>query len=224
MNELELLYEDNHILVAVKPAGILSQSDKTQDPDMLGLIKGYLKEKYNKPGDVYLGLVHRLDRGVGGVMVFAKTSKAASRLSDTIRKKEIAKRYYAILEGVPAQTQGLLRSYLVKDEEKNKVTCVDSDVQNAKEAVLEYELCQVSAGRSLVKIDLHTGRPHQIRVQFSQIGCPVLGDVKYGNNPKGRSYPALWSYSLTFIHPVKKEEMIFEKNPPHEKPWTDFGF
>ena len=224
MNYIETLYEDNHVLIAVKPAGILSQSDKTGDPDMLELLKTYLKEKYNKPGDAYLGLVHRLDRGVGGVMVFAKTSKAASRLSDSIRKNEISKRYYAVLEGVLDQPKGFLRSYLLKDEKVDKVSWVNKNTPNAKEAVLDYELCQIMKGRSLVKINLHTGRPHQIRAQFAQIGCPVAGDVKYGIKTGGMSQPALWSYSLTIIHPVKKEEMVFEKDPPHESPWTDFGF
>ena len=143
MNELEILYEDNHVLVAVKPAGILSQSDITGDSDMLSLLKKYVKIKYQKPGDVYLGLVHRLDRGVGGVMVFARTSKAASRLSDSIRKNEMKKKYYAVLEGVPKKTKDVLRSYLLKDENMNKVTWVSPGTPNAKEAVLDYEVCRV---------------------------------------------------------------------------------
>jgi 23S rRNA pseudouridine1911/1915/1917 synthase len=223
MNDIEILYEDNHIIVAVKPPGILSQEDKTGDPDMLTLLKKYLVDKYNKPGDAYLGLVHRLDRGVGGVMVFAKTSKAASRLSETIRKNEMEKRYLAVLEGVLQSPKGILRSYLVKDEKTNKTIWTNGDAENAKEAILEYEQCRTVSTRSLVKIKLHTGRPHQIRVQFAQIGCPVCGDVKYGKRTKGLSRLALWSYSLAFVHPVKKEKMVFEKNPPREWPWTEFS-
>ena len=213
MNDIEILYEDNHIIVAVKPPGILSQEDKTGDPDMLTLLKKYLVDKYNKPGDAYLGLVHRLDRGVGGVMVFAKTSKAASRLSETIRKNEMEKRYLAVLEGVLQSPKGLLRSYLVKDEKTNKTIWTNEDAENAKEAILEYEQCRTVSNRSLVKIKLHTGvssNPSAICANR----MPGLRRRKIREKNKGLSRLALWSYSWHLFTPKRK--MVFEKNPPRE--------
>ena len=169
MSDLEVLYEDNHIIVVVKPVNIPSQGDKTGDEDMLTIIKKYLKEKYNKPGDVYLGLVHRLDRPTGGVMVFAKTSKAASRLSEQVRNKEFHKKYLCIVDGKMEQNKGSFRDFLLKNEKTNTSKVVKEGTKNSKEAILDYEVIKYNEeiNMSVVKVDLHTGRHHQIRVQFA---------------------------------------------------------
>ena len=220
MQDLKILYEDNHIIVVVKPAGIPVQQDKTSDLDMLTIIKTYLKEKYNKPGNVYLGLVHRLDRMVGGVMVFAKTSKAASRISEYIRQKNVKKRYLAIVNGkmdVTGKTEEL-KNYLIKNERLNMSRVVDKSVKGSKESILEYKVLKNfkynNREYSLVDIDLHTGRHHQIRVQFANIGHPLYGDIKYGNkiNKVGQNL-ALFSYYLSFFHPTKDEYLEFKFLP-----------
>ena len=181
MQNLHVIYEDNHIIVVEKPVNIPSQGDKTGDKDMLTIIKEYIKEKYNKPGEVYLGLVHRLDRPVGGVMVFAKTSKAASRLSDEIRKNNFHKTYYAVVEGTLPK-EGKFEDYLIKNEKEN-ISYV-STKEKGKYSCLEYTLISSKNNLSLVKINLITGRSHQIRVQFSSRHHPLVGDSKYGDNPK----------------------------------------
>lgn len=215
----KILYEDNHIIVVVKPANIPVQADKTGDLDMLTLIKNYLKEKYNKKGNVYLGLVHRLDRMVGGVMVFAKTSKAASRISEYIRQKNFKKRYFAIVNGkLEVNLQDRIESYLIKNERLNMSKVVDSNKKGAKQAILEYKVLKnfklLGKDYSLVDIDLQTGRHHQIRVQFASIGHPLYGDIKYGQkqNKVGQNL-ALWSYYLSFFHPTKDEYLEFTFNP-----------
>ena len=220
MQDLKILYEDNHIIVVVKPAGIPVQQDKTSDLDMLTIIKAYLKEKYNKPGNVYLGLVHRLDRMVGGVMVFAKTSKAASRISEYIRQKNVKKRYLAIVNGKMDVTGDVveLKDYLVKNERLNMSRVVDKSVKGSKESTLEYKVIKNfkynNKEYSLVDIDLHTGRHHQIRVQFANISHPLYGDIKYGNkiNKVGQNL-ALFSYYLSFFHPTKDEYLEFKFLP-----------
>lgn len=220
MQDLKILYEDNHIIVVVKKAGIPVQEDKTGDLDMLTIIKAYLKEKYNKPGNVYLGLVHRLDRMVGGVMVFAKTSKAASRISEYIRQKNVKKRYLAIVNGeLPVSQEPIeLKNYLVKNERLNMSKVVTKDTKGAKEAILEYKVLKNFMFNdkmySLVDIDLHTGRHHQIRLQFSNIGHPLYGDIKYGQkiNKVGQNL-ALFSYYLSFFHPTKDEYLEFKFMP-----------
>ena len=220
MQDLKILYEDNHIIVVVKPAGIPVQQDKTSDLDMLTIIKAYLKEKYNKPGNVYLGLVHRLDRMVGGVMVFAKTSKAASRISEYIRQKNVKKRYLAIVNGKMDVTGDVveLKDYLVKNERLNMSRVVDKSVKGSKESILEYKAIKNFKSNnkeySLVDIDLHTGRHHQIRVQFANISHPLYGDIKYGNkiNKVGQNL-ALFSYYLSFFHPTKDEYLEFKFLP-----------
>ena len=220
MQDLKILYEDNHIIVVVKPAGIPVQQDKTSDLDMLTIIKAYLKEKYNKPGNVYLGLVHRLDRMVGGVMVFAKTSKAASRISEYIRQKNVKKRYLAIVNGKIDVTGDVveLKDYLVKNERLNMSRVVDKSVKGSKESILEYKVIKNfkynNKEYSLVDIDLHTGRHHQIRVQFANISHPLYGDIKYGNkiNKVGQNL-ALFSYYLSFFHPTKDEYLEFKFLP-----------
>lgn len=214
----KVIYEDNHLLVVEKPQNVLVQADNTNDLDLLTSLKKYIKEKYNKPGEVYLGLVHRLDRPVGGVMVFARTSKAASRLSNMIRMHEFEKNYLAIVEGkVP--DEGVFEDYLLKLENENK-TIVD---KNGKYSKLSYKLLSYKDGLSLVKIKLDTGRSHQIRVQFSSRGYALWGDQKYNFKVKVGEQIALWSYELKFKHPVREELMDFKCNPPLKYPWTLFG-
>ena len=217
---LNVIYEDNHLLVVEKPVNILSQGDNTNDDDMVNLLKKYLKEKYNKPGNVYLGLVHRLDRPVGGVMVFAKTSKAASRLSNQVREKIFKKKYLAVVDGEFEQTKGTLEDYLYKDERNNMSRVVNKDKKNAKLAKLDYEVLKYNEVKnlSLVKVNLHTGRHHQIRVQLAHSGHSIFGDQKYGTRGKGKQI-ALWAYELTIEHPVSKEEMTFKCLPESNGTW-----
>ena len=203
MIKLNILYEDNHIIVVFKPAGILSQADKTGDDDMLTLIKKYIKEKYNKPGNVYLGLVHRLDRQVSGIMVFAKTSKAASRLSEEIRNNKMHKKYRAIIHGYLDKKEGTLINRIEKLDNKKVLI----DTPSGKEAILNYKVIKEKNNLSLVDIDLVTGRYHQIRIQFASINHSLLGDYLY--NKMDTNNLALVSYSLSFIHPTTKEKMNF---------------
>lgn len=212
---MKIIYEDNQIIVVQKEPNIPSQQDKTGDIDMLTLVKKYIKEKYNKPGDVYIGLVHRLDRPVGGVMVFARTSKAASRLSEQVRNKTLKKTYIATVDGKINEKYGVLEDYLYKDERNNMSKVVDSSKKNAKLAKLEYEVIDYDEKRdlSIIKIKLHTGRHHQIRVQFANFGHSLFGDQKYGVRGRGKQI-RLWAYELEFIHPVKKEIMIFKSDLP----------
>ncbi len=211
-----ILYEDNHILVVVKPINMPVCEDDSKDLDLLTSLKNYIKDKYNKPGNVYLGLIHRLDRPVSGVMVFAKTSKAASRLSEQLRLKKLKKQYHAIIHGKVGS--GTYIDKLLKDK-LNNITKVD---ENGKESILEYRLIEYNKENnfSLVKIDLKTGRSHQIRVQFSSRNFPLVGDVKYGS--KIKMPICLISTRLEFIHPVKDEKMIFEIELPKTKIWSLF--
>lgn len=214
----KVIYEDNHLLVVEKPQNVLVQADNTNDLDLLTSLKKYIKEKYNKPGEVYLGLVHRLDRPVGGVMVFARTSKSASRLSNMIRLDEFEKTYLAIVEGkVP--DEGVFEDYLIKLENENK-TIVD---KKGKYSKLSYKLLSSKNGLSLVKIKLDTGRSHQIRVQFSSRGFALWGDQKYNSKAKVGEQIALWAYEIKFKHPVREELMDFKCNPPMNEPWNLFG-
>jgi len=227
----EILFEDNHLLVAVKPAGILSQSDTTGDPDMLTLLKAYLVEKYKKPGEAYLGLLHRLDRPVCGVMVFAKTSKCAGRISEQIRNRTVKKKYRAIVYGAFEKKQGEISSYLLKNSRTNLVDVFPTRSEapkDAKECSLDYEV--IGEGKiagvpvSLLSIDLHTGRSHQIRAQLSSIGHPIVGDRKYGKGPNRFSGDILLeSYHLEVDHPVSHERMVFEIPLSKEEPWKQFA-
>lgn len=220
MDNLKIIYEDNHIIVVEKPVNIPSQGDKTGDIDMLTIIKEYLIKKYNKPGDAYLGLVHRLDRPTGGVMVFAKTSKAASRLSQQIRNKEFEKEYLVIADGKFETNEGTYEDYLLKNEKNNMSKVVDSKNKNAKIAKLDYEVLKYNEeiNLSLVKVKLHTGRHHQIRVQFSSRSHSIYGDQKYGTRGKGKQL-CLWAYKLSFVHPTTKEKMTFETYPESIGSW-----
>lgn len=204
--KFKVLYEDNHIIVVVKPSGILSQADNTKDDDMLSLIKEYIKIKYQKPGNVYLGLIHRLDRMTSGVMVFGKTSKASSRLSNDIRNHLLSKKYYAIIKGTISDSGEMVDSLM-----KNESTGISYVDKNGKEAKLKYKVVKRIDNLNLVDIELLTGRHHQIRVQFSSRNNPVLGDALYDEKYDGKLY--LHAYSLTFNHPVTKEKMEFIENP-----------
>lgn len=220
MQNLKVIYEDNHIIVVEKIPNIPSQSDKTGDIDMLTLVKQYIKEKYNKPGNVYLGLVHRLDRPVGGIMIFAKTSKAASRLSNQVREKIFKKEYLAVVDGKITTRSGTLENYLYKDERNNMSKVVGKDKKNAKLAKLDYEVITYNEVKnlSLLKINLHTGRHHQIRVQLSNFGHSIFGDQKYGTRGQGKQI-ALWAYKLTIDHPISKEKMTFTDLPDTVGTW-----
>lgn len=215
---INVLYEDNHLLVVEKPINIPVQADHSKDYDLLNMLKQYLKDKYHKPGNVYLGLVHRLDRPVGGVMVFAKTSKAASRLSEQIRNHEFKKIYYAIVEGNLIKKQMLVDT-LQKDY-VNNIVKVDP---KGKQAILDYERINVKNFLNLVKINLRTGRSHQIRVQFSSRGNALYGDQKYNKNAKRGEQLALFSQSITFSHPVTKEQLTFSLPLPNRYPFNIFN-
>ena len=218
--DLKVIYEDNHIIVVEKPVNIPSQGDKTGDIDMLTIIKEYLKEKYNKPGNVYLGLIHRLDRPVGGVMVFAKTSKSAARLSEQVRDKVFKKKYLVIANGKFDNQTGILSDYLLKNERKNMSRVVPEGTKNSKFAELDYEVLKYDEelNLSVLKINLHTGRHHQIRVQLSSRNHSIYGDQKYGGRGHGKQI-CLWAYELTIKHPITKDEMTFKSIPNMEKSW-----
>lgn len=204
---MEVLYEDNHLLVVIKPPGVPTQADSSKDEDMLTIAKKYIKEKYDKPGEVYLGLVHRLDRPVGGVMVFARTSKAASRLSEQIRKGIFKKTYICMCEGKPKG--GVMEHYLLKDPFENKVVAAGQNAKGAKYSKLKYEVLAYKDDISTCQVDLITGRSHQIRVQFAASGHPLVNDMKYNKNAKPGWWVALYSKSIEFEHPIKKEPLIF---------------
>ena len=217
MQELNVLYEDNHIIVVEKKVNIPSQADKTGDIDMLTIIKEYLR---NKPGNVYVGLVHRLDRPVGGVMVFAKTSKAASRLSEEVRAKQFEKKYLVIANGKFSQNNGTFEDYLLKNQAKNISKVVKEGTKNSKLAILDYEVIKYDSelNLSVAKINLHTGRHHQIRVQLSSRNHSIYGDQKYGGRGHGKQI-CLWAYSLKILHPITKQEMTFELYPEKIGSW-----
>lgn len=225
--DLKVIYEDNHLLVVEKPVNILSQADNTGEKDMVGLCKEYIKEKYNKPGNVFIGLVHRLDRPVGGVMVFARTSKAASRLSDQVRTRKISKSYKAVVLG-KCEKSGEYVDYLYKDKTKNIVKVVDKSFKGGKEAKLTYNLLattysdKVKMNLSLVDIYLHTGRSHQIRVQFSSRKHPLFGDQRYSKHAIVGQQIGLWSYKMEIEHPTSRERMTFICQPPDQYPWNIF--
>lgn len=223
----EILYEDNHIIVAEKPQNMIIAGDKTGDESMHKLLKDYIKEKYNKPGEAYLGLVHRLDRPAGGLAVFARTSKAAARLQDQLKSNELKRTYYCVVRGIPANSTDRIVDYLKKDESTNTVEVVPQAVEGAKKAVLNYKLLQTietdQGPLSLLQVQLETGRSHQIRVQMAHMGCPLWGDQRYGFkvNKKGQQL-ALYAVKLRLIHPTKKESMQFICYPPQIAPWTSF--
>ena len=220
----EILFEDNHILVVLKEQNLASCPDESGDENLLDLLKDYLKRTYDKPGNVYLGLVHRLDRPTGGVMVFAKTSKAAGRLSEQMMTGDFEKRYLTVLNGAPNPESGKLVNYLKKNTINNMVYLSTEGTDGAKYAALDYRVLEKRGGLALTEVKLHTGRSHQIRVQFAGIAHPVYGDMRYGGEFAIKGRLALWAYSLAFTHPVTKERMRFLSEPPaDETPWKFFS-
>lgn len=219
MSNIKVLYEDNHIIVVEKPSNILSQADHSHDLDLLTMVKAYIKEKYQKPGNVYLGLVHRLDRPVSGVMVLARTSKAASRLSEEIRSHHFKKTYLAVVHGLFKEKAGTMEDYLEKQENGNTIV---TDSKHGKLARLSYEVLEENLNKniSLVKIHLETGRHHQIRVQFASRNHPLCGDQRYGK--QDWTPICLHAYQITFQHPVRKEMVTFQSIPQKVGNWTYF--
>jgi Pseudouridylate synthases, 23S RNA-specific len=224
-SDIKILFEDNHLLVVVKPQNLPTQADESGDTDLLTLMKQYLKEKYDKKGEAYLGMVHRLDRPTGGVIVFAKTSKAAARLSDAIQNGEVDKKYLAVVYDTPRDKQRVLINYLKKDTTTNNVYVVPELTEGAKYAELSYRVLKSLGKASLLSVKLVTGRSHQIRVQLAHIKHPIVGDLRYsGNRPKANCNLGLWAAELRFKHPVTDDIMVFRVYPPEEeRPWNYFN-
>ena len=220
----QILYEDNHLLALNKRCGQIVQGDKTGDIPLPEYIKAFLKMRDNKPGNVFCGVIHRLDRPVSGVVLFAKTSKALSRMNEAVKSRDFQKTYWALCKEAPPQENGHLENWLLRNEKNNKSTVVKAGTANAKLAILDYKHIGVSSGGyHLLEIDLHTGRHHQIRAQLAHIGCHIKGDLKYGaerSNPDGGI--SLHARSTTFIHPVRKEPVTIIAPPPPDAIWDDF--
>lgn len=217
---MNVLYEDNHIIIINKAAGEIVQGDKTGDKPLSDFVKDYLKEKYNKPGNVFCGVTHRLDRPTSGVLVFAKTSKALSRLNEMFRKDSVDKIYWAIVKNRPPKTEDKLIHYLIKNEKNNKSIAYNTEKPHTKKAVMHYRLISTSQNYSLLEVNLETGRHHQIRCQLAKIGSPIKGDIKYGaerSNPDGSI--SLHARSISFIHPVSKLKIEITAPVPEENLW-----
>ncbi len=225
MKPLDILYEDNHIIAINKTNSDIVQGDQTGDEPLSERVKQYIKEKYNKPGDVYLGVVHRLDRPVSGVVLFARTSKALVRLNKMFQEKGVKKTYWAIVKNLPPEEEAELRHYILKNSEKNRANVFSKQRTGSKEAILHYRLMSRSSNYYLLEVDLQTGRHHQIRAQLAKIGCPIRGDLKYGfprSNPDGGIN--LHARRIEFIHPVKEEKIVIVANPPKDEPlWREFS-
>lgn len=222
-DDLIVLYEDNHVIVVLKPQNVPSCEDETKDKDLLTVIKEHIKEKENKQGNVYVGLVHRLDRPTGGVMVYAKSSKAAARLSEQMQNGDFEKKYAAVLAGELKTKRATLTNYLKKNPINNMVYVCPPVTEGAKFAELEYDVLEEKSGLTLALIKLHTGRSHQIRVQMANVGAPVYGDMRYGGEKAKKGKLALWAVSLSFTHPVSKERLCFKIQPPVDLiPWKYF--
>lgn len=223
---IQILFEDNHLIAVNKPAGILVQGDQTGDKPLVDFVKLYIKDRYEKPGDVFLGVIHRLDRPASGVTIFARTSKALERMNRLFSERKIEKKYWAIVGKRPEPLYGHLTHFLLKDENKNVVKAYDklsNRAKDAKQADLDYELTGEIGDCFLLEIDLQTGRPHQIRAQLAKIGCPIRGDVKYGYPKANRDGSIhLHCRSLSFIHPVKNEPVTITADPPEEQVWRLF--
>ena len=221
--DLTVIYEDNHIIVVLKPQNVACCPDESGDDNLLDCIKRYIKQKYNKQGNAFVGLVHRLDRPTGGVMVFAKTSKAAARLTEQMKTGGFEKKYLTVLCGVPNRPLATLENYLRKNSVTNTVYVCTQSEEGAKFAALDYKVLEEKDGLSLAEVTLHTGRTHQIRVQMSAINCPVYGDMRYGGDRAVKGKLALWAYLLRFTHPTTGEKMCFKVEPPvDEGVWKRF--
>lgn len=222
---MTVVYEDNHIIVVNKTSSEIVQGDKTGDIPLSETVKQYLKEKYQKPGNVFVGVTHRLDRPVSGLVVFAKTSKALSRLNEMFKNSEVKKTYWAIVKECPRELEGELVHYLVRNEKQNKSYAYDKEVPDSKKAILHYRLIARSQNYNLLEVDLKTGRHHQIRCQLAKMGCPIKGDLKYGfarSNPDGSI--CLHARRISFIHPVSKEQIDLEAPVPLGSLWNGFSF
>ena len=220
---MEVIYEDNHILAVNKKISDIVQGDKTGDEPLSEKAKSYIKKKYDKPGAVYLGVTHRLDRPVSGALLFARTSKALTRLNEMFLKKEVKKTYWAIVKEKPPKDFDTINHYIVRNQKKNKSFAYDKETKDSKLASLSYRLIASSDNYHLLEVDLHTGRHHQIRCQLAKIGCPIKGDLKYGfsrSDPNGGI--SLHSRKIEFVHPVKKESIIVVANPPKDSLWDYF--
>jgi Pseudouridylate synthases, 23S RNA-specific len=220
---MTVIYEDNHIIVVNKSSSEIVQGDKTGDTPLSETVKQYLKEKYKKPGNVFLGVVHRLDRPVSGIVLFARTSKALPRLNEMFKNSEVKKTYWAIVKNCPKETEGELVHYLVRNEKQNKSYAYDKEVKDSKKAILDYKLIGHSQNYYLLEVHLHTGRHHQIRCQLAKMGCPIKGDLKYGSprsNPDGSI--CLHSRKVSFVHPVSKELIELEAPVPEGNLWNGF--
>ena len=220
---MTVVYEDNHIIVVNKTASEIVQADKTGDTPLSETVKQYLKEKYQKPGNVFLGVTHRLDRPVSGLVIFAKTSKALTRLNEMFRAGEVKKTYWAVVKNAPKESEGELVHFLVRNEKQNKSYAYDKEVPNSKKAVLDYRLIGRSDNYYLLEVDLKTGRHHQIRCQLARMGCPIKGDLKYGSprsNPNGSI--CLHARRVRFVHPVSKELIELKAPLPEGNLWKGF--
>ena len=220
---MTVVYEDNHIIVVNKTASEIVQADKTGDTPLSETVKQYLKEKYQKPGNVFLGVTHRLDRPVSGLVIFAKTSKALTRLNEMFRAGEVKKTYWAVVKNAPKESEGELVHFLVRNEKQNKSYAYDKEVPNSKKAVLDYRLIGRSDNYYLLEVDLKTGRHHQIRCQLTKMGCPIKGDLKYGSprsNPDGSI--CLHARRVRFVHPVSKELIELKAPLPEGNLWKGF--
>lgn len=222
---IKVIYEDNHLIAINKYPGDLVHGDNTGDEPLEETVKQYIKIRYNKPGDVFLGVIHRLDRPVSGVVVFARTSKALTRMNEMLRDKRIQKTYYAIVTTRPDPLEGTLRHFIAKDEAKNIVRAYQSKKPDTKEAVLHYRVTGELDGKVLLEVNPVTGRPHQIRVQLAKIGCPILGDLKYGaEKPMKNKSIALHCREMSFEHPVLKTQISITADPPAGYPWNIFSY
>lgn len=221
---MKVVYEDNHIIIVNKCSGEIVQGDKTGDKPLSDTVKEYIKQKYNKPGNVFLGVVHRLDRPVSGLVVFAKTSKALSRLNDMFRTGDVHKTYWAVVKRRDIATEGTLTDWLTRNERQNKSYAHEREVPGAKKAVLKYKVRAVADNYMLIEVTLLTGRHHQIRCQLAHMGCPIKGDLKYGaprSNPDGSI--SLLSRRVEFVHPVSKENIVAYADVPDDRLWNDLS-
>ncbi len=221
---MRVVHEDNHLIIVYKESGEIVQGDKTGDTPLSEAVKDYIKEKYRKPGNVFLGVVHRLDRPVSGLVIFARTGKALSRLNNMFRDGEIHKTYWAITKNCPKQTEATLTDWLVRNEKQNKSYAYDHEVAGAKKATLKYRLIGRTDNYHLLEVELMTGRHHQIRCQLANMGCPIKGDLKYGarrSNPDGSI--SLLSHRVEFVHPVSKKLIKIDSPLPDEQLWRDIA-